>query len=221
LQLANGRWCLWRLADDEFVTLAHHSLPMRQNFDLLLRLNQRMLPDREPLTLAHILAVLESKFGPSSPLFDAHRGSLSFPLLVTLQRERRISLLLRCHDHRGMLHFPLYRVTTGDPGREQYQDPDPRDLSPANIDEFTMFFHSYLLELAGLREVRLVAPFYRSIPSELLLYGYDGKQFFERRYRYWSEFQQARQALQSNLGSRHARSTPARVEQFIDELTRE
>lgn len=223
LQLAEGQWCIWRLSDDEFLTLAHHSLPLRQNFDLLLRLSQRLLPKGEPLTLAHALAVLELRFGPSSPLFDAHRGSLSFPLLITLQRERRVSLLLRCHDHRGMLYFPLYRVATGDPSpreRSYCHEPETQELAFAEIDDFTMKFHSYLLEQAALRPIHLTPAFYRSIPSDLIVYGYDGTQFFERRHRHWNEFLKAQQLLEASLGSCHARSSSDRVEQFIDEITR-
>ncbi|GEM_PF-2991932 len=219
LQLAQGRWWLWRLADDEFVSLGHHALPLRQNFDLLLRLQQRPLRASAPLTLAHSLAVLELRFGPSSPLFDAQTGSFSFPLLLTIQREQRISFLLRCHDHRGMLYFPLYRVTSGDPSvHERSRCHAPPDFSVAELDEFVMVFHSYLLDEARLRESGLVPTFYRSIRSDLLLYGYDGTAFFERRYGCWNDYQQARQELEAALGPRRQRSDSNRVERFIDEV---
>ena len=37
LQLVEVRTTLWRLADDEFVTLGHHALPLRQNFELVIQ----------------------------------------------------------------------------------------------------------------------------------------------------------------------------------------
>jgi hypothetical protein len=222
LHLVKGRTSLWRLADDEFVTLGHHALPLRQNFELLLRLSQRSLPGGVPLTLGHTLAVLELRFGPSSPLFDTHHGSFSFPLLVTSQRKQRVSLLLRCHDHRGVLYFPLYRVTAGDPSlheRAHCHVPRADDLSVADIDEFVMTFHSYLLEQATSRETGLAASFYRAIPSDLILYGYDGVTFFEHRYGRWHDYQRTRQELEFSLGPRRPRSNSDRIERLIDEVT--
>lgn len=223
LQLAEGRWCLWRLADDEFVALGHHALPLQQNYELLLRLHQRTLRNGSRLTLGHSLAALELRFGPSSPLFDAHHGSFSFPLLITTERQRRISLLLRCHDHRGMVYFPLYYVTTGDPSpseRARCHVPNDGDLSLADADEFVMLFHSYLLEQAAQREAGLVASFYRAIPSDLTVYGHDNGTFFERRYACWGDYQNAHQELEARLGHRRIRSSSDRVEHLIDEVTR-
>ena len=222
LHLVKGRTSLWRLADDEFVTLGHHALPLSQNFELLLRLSLRSLPGGAPLTIGHALAVLELRFGPSSPLFDPHHGSFSFPLLVTSQREQRVSLLLRCHDHRGVLYFPLYRITAGDPSpyeRSHCHVPRAVDLSLADVDEIVMLLHSYLLEQAKLRETRLAASFYRAIPSDMILYGYDGVTFFEHRYGRWNDYQRTRQELELKLGPRRPRSNSDRVERLIDEVT--
>jgi hypothetical protein len=222
LHLVKGRTSLWRLADDEFVTLGHHALPLRQNFELLLRLSQRSLPGGVPLTLGHALAVLELRFGPSSPLFDPQHGSFSFPLLITNQRKRRVSVLLRCHDYRGDLYFPLYRVTAGDPSlheRAHCHVPRADDLSQADIDEFIMTFHSYLLEQATFRETGLAASFYRAIPSDMILYGFDGVRFFEHRYGHWFDYERTRQELEFSLGPRRPRSNSDRVERLIDEVT--
>jgi hypothetical protein len=156
-------------------------------------------------------------------VFDAHHGSFSFPLLLTTERERRISLLLRCHDHRGTLYLPLYRITSGDPSeheRARLHEPEDADLSRSDTDEFMMLFHSYVLELAAWRETGLVARFFRAIPSDLTLYGHDGAAFFECRYGRWGDFEAARQALEAQLGTRRPRTTSNRVERFIDEVTR-
>jgi hypothetical protein len=223
LHLGEGRWRVWRLGDDEFVCLGHHALPLSQNFELLLRLQQRPLGSGAPMTLAHVLTVLELRFGPSSPVFDAHHGSFSFPLLLTTERKRRISLLSRVHDHRGVLYFPMYRITTGDPSeaeRANYHELSDAELTRSDVDQLVMLLHSYLLEQAALRETGLTACFLRSIPSDFTLYGYDGAAFFERRYSRWEEFALSREGLEKRLGIRRARSTSNRVERLIDEITR-
>jgi hypothetical protein len=222
MQLATGQWYLWRLGDDEFVSLGHHALPLVQNYQLLLRLSQRTLPSGATLSLGHTLAVLERRFGPSSPLFDNYRGSFSFPLLLTFEREQRKSMLVRCHDHRGMLHFPQYLIIPSDPSVEERSHchaPETQELSQVELDEVITSLHGYLIEQAALLETELVAPFYRAVQSDLLVYGYDSGAFFERSYPCWADYEQARQELEVRLGPRRARSSSDRVERMIDRVT--
>lgn len=222
MQLSGGQWHLWRLGDDEFVSLGHHALPLAQNYELLLRLSSQTTPDGVPLSLGHLLAGLERRFGPSSPLFDNFRGSFSFPLLVTIEREQRTSLLLRCHDYRGMLHFPLYLVAAGDPSveeRSRCHVPESQGLLQIDLDDLITHFHAYLVEQAIELETGLVAPFFRAIQNDLLLYGYDNGAFFERKCTSWHDYEQARQELEYRLGQRRARSSSDRVERIIDRVT--
>lgn len=222
MHLAGGQWCLWRLADDEFVSLGHHALPLLQNYELLLRLGPRLFRDGTTLTLGHALTVLERRFGPSSPLFDNYRGSFSFPLLLTIERQQRLSYLLRCHDHRGMLHFPFYRVTPGDPSveeRSRCHAPVPEEFSQEEMDEFITEFYRFLFEQGYLLETGLVAPFYRAIESDIILYGYDGNKFFQQMHDSWNEYVRARQELEQKCGVRRPRSTSDRVERIIDRVT--
>lgn len=214
IQLKDGQWNLWRLADDEFVTLGHHALPMLQNFDLLTQLGS--------LRLGQALTVLERSYGPSSPLYDHYRGSFSFPLLLTFEREQRISYLLRCHDYRGVLHFPLYRVEKGEPSieeRSRCHTPLATNCLPPETDEFITDFYNDLMAQAVRLDSDLVTPFFRAIQSDIILYGHDGSQFFEKTYENWTKFEQARADCEARLGPRRPRSGSDRVESLIDRVT--
>lgn len=214
IQLKDGQWHLWRLADDEFVTLGHHSLPMVQNFELLTQLGR--------LQLGQALTLLERSYGPSSPLYDHYRGSFSFPLLLTFEREQRISYLLRCHDYRGVLHFPLYRIEKGEPSveeRSRCHAPAATSCLLPETDEFVIDFYSDLMAQAGHLDSALVTPFYRAIQSDIILYGHDGSQFFEKTCDNWSKFEQARADCEARLGPRRPRSGSDRVESLIDRVT--
>lgn len=221
IELNDGYWHLFRLTNDEFTTLSQHALPILQNFELIEQLERRHGLDR-CLSLGQALTVLERKFGPSSPLFDGYRGSFSFPLLVTMTRERRISYLLRCHDHRGTIHFPMYRIVSGDPSaaeRSRVHAPIEAEFSKDEMDEFVRSLHGYLMGYASLLETELVAAFYRAIRSDLILYGYTGSAFFEYRCAEIATFERRRDELDVQLGLHRGRSASNRVERLIDCVT--
>ncbi|HEY5957921.1 MAG TPA: hypothetical protein VIV60_15265, partial [Polyangiaceae bacterium] len=180
------------------------------------------LPGGEAFSLGHWLTSLERHFGPSSPLFDAFHGSFSFPLLLTFEREQRISCLLRCHDHRGGFHMPLYRVVPGDPSVEERSHCHPAaagELAEDELDAFVVAFYQRLRGTAMTLKHSLVSPFYRAIPSDIILYAYDGVQFFERGYDHLEDYELARQRFEEQLGHRRARSSSNRVERMIDRVT--
>lgn len=221
IELNDGDWQLFRLSDDEFTTLSQHALPILQNFELLEQLERRNGLDAG-LSLGQAVTVLERKFGPSSPLFDGYRGSFSFPLLITRTRKRRISYLLRCHDHRGTIHFPMYRIVAGDPSaaeRSRVHAPIEAEFSKREMDAFVCSLHGYLLGYAHLLAAELVASFYRAVRSDLILYGYSGSLFFEYHCCDVASFEKRREELDSRLGLRRVRSSSNRVERLIDYIT--
>lgn len=222
IQLDNGRWNLWRLTDDEFVSLGHHALPVVQNHALLARLQGGPLGDHEPLWLGQTLVAMERRFGPSSPTFDDYRGSYSFPLLLTFDRGRRCSYLLRFHDYRGMIHIPFYRVVTGDPSereRSSYHPPIAEEFSQQEMDDLTETLCVDLKRTAlGLKD-ELLSGFYRSVPSDVLLYGFDGTRFFEFSCASWQHFEDARLDLEMQFGAGRRRTASDRVEHVIDRVT--
>lgn len=222
IELSGGRWHLFRLTDDEFSTLGQHALPIQQNFELLDELHRRRTLNDKPLLLGQALTVLERKFGPSSPLFDGYRGSFSFPLLVIIMRRQRISYLLRCHDHRGTIHFPMYRVVPGDPSateRARIHQPVEAEFSKEEMDEFVRGLYGYLTAYASLAGSDLMATFYRAVRSDLILYGYTGTAFFEQQCTDVGSFERQRTALDGRLGLRRGRSPSTRVERLIDRVT--
>jgi hypothetical protein len=222
IRLDAGRWNVWRLADDEFITIGHHSLQLSQNYDLLRELSQREPAASKRLSLGHTLGVLERKFGHGSMLFDHFRGSFSFPLLLTFQRRVRVSYLLRCHDYRGIVYFPLYRVVKDEPSveeRSRCHATLDSEFSRAEADDFVSAFYGYLQACARLLESMPITPFYRAIQSDIILYGHDGSAFFQHRYASWGRFERARLEFETRLGARNPRSMADRVEQMIDRVT--
>lgn len=221
LRLNGGQYNLWRLSDQEFQSLGQHALPIIQNFELLQHLGLRCSPRGEPLSLGGALVVLERWFGVSSGWYDGYRGSFAFPLLLTFERKRRVSYLLRCHDHRRTLYFPLYRIVSGDPSpaeRATCHAPDPDEFSQSQMDDFTAILYDRLLEAVDELSHALVSPFCRAINSDPCLYGYEAGRFFEHSYDSFDRYRAERQRLEQRLGVHRPRTTSNRVERMIDRL---
>jgi hypothetical protein len=221
LRLNGGQYNLWRLSDQEFQSLGQHALPIVQNFELLQHLGLRCSAKGEPLSLGRALVVLERWFGLSSSWYDSYRSSFAFPLLLTFERKRRISYLLRCHDHRRTLYFPLYRVVSGDPSpaeRARCHAPSQDDFSQLQMDDFIAILYGELLEAADPLREALVSPFFRVIHSDTCLYGYEAGRFFEYTYDSYERFCADRQRLEQRLGAYRPRTTSNRVERMIDRL---
>jgi hypothetical protein len=221
LRLKDGQWNLWRLSDEEFTSLAQHALPIAQNYSLILRLTQRQSANGNRLTLGQAVVVLERRFGQGSSWYDSFRGSFCFPLLLTFERERRISYLLRLHDYRGTLYFPLYRVVKGDPSsveRARFHAPCSSEFSQAEMNDFTSCLYDYVLGVSDTLDDSLVAPFYRAVESDAILYGYDNGRFFEQSCDNFDEFCAGRAQYEQRLGPGRSRSSSDRVEKLIDRL---
>jgi hypothetical protein len=222
IRLGEGRWNLWRLSDDEFRSLGEHALPIVQNFELLAKWDELEASSEDPPFLPLAFVALERTFGPSSLRFDAYRSSFSFPLLLTFARQRRCSYLLRCHDHRGIVYYPLYRVVSYDPTPEErsfYHVPANEEFARAEMDEFVTCLRNHLLDFGRTLTTALVAPFYRAIRSDALLHGFDGTQFFEQTFPSALEFDRAREELDARLDLVRHHGSSNRVERFIDWVT--
>jgi hypothetical protein len=214
----DGEFRLFRLSDQEFQSLSQHALPIVQNFDLLGQLPLRCSPKGDFLTLGHARVGLERRFGSSSTWYDSYRGSFAFPLLLTFEGKKRKNYLLRCHDYRSILYFPLYRIVSGDPSpaeRARYHPPDHAEFPRAEMDDLVATVYGELLTFVDALNVNLVAPFFHAVQSDSLLYGYENGRFFEKTYHTYEEFRKERERLEEHVGPRRPRSSSNRVEEMI------
>jgi hypothetical protein len=183
LRLFHGRWHLWRVSDQDYATLRRHALPIAEDHRLIVALNLQV-PDEERLQLGKTVVALEDVFGPSSPGFDPWKGSFLFPLLLTLGDGRDKGYLIHCHDHKGIVYCPLYRLVDAEPESSElrsYHEPIEQEFSREEMGLMVTHFYCFLLAYGQSLDERPVEPFCRAVDAENLLYGCDGRQFFERR----------------------------------------
>ncbi len=140
-----------------------------------------------------MLMALEETFGPSSPLFDQYKGSYAFPLLVS-SKKAEPRHVLRVYDHRGGLQLSLFRVELHKPEQRTSYVGDATPTLMALLANFYEFVELRAEWWAHYRS-KPIQPFARSVESELLVYGHDGKQFFAKTYVNAISFVQAKDEL--------------------------
>jgi hypothetical protein len=157
--------------------------------------------------------VLERRFGVSSLAYDGYRGSWCFPLLLTFDHAPLLRYMVRVHDRRGTIYFPLFRVMERElspSARTRHHSPFANEFSRSEITAFTTVFFEYLRAGAETLSDSFVAPFCRAVDSDLLLYGCENGLFFEQYYEDRAAFASAREELELRLGCHRAQALLAR-----------
>ena len=183
-----------RLLDHELSLLRDRSVPVPKGlgFGLLSRMSQ------PPNTLPQSKVGAEQFFGPSSLCFDPYKGTFAFPLLLTFDGPAaavRYAGWLR--DFHGWVEVELFRVR------------DTADATPAadaglggwQLEYLTNYLVGFVTGAGqALGKAGVLDPFFVALESELLTYGYEDGQWFERNFDTLREYQAEVDGLEQRLG---------------------
>ncbi|MBN2491191.1 MAG: hypothetical protein JXQ29_10135 [Planctomycetes bacterium] len=178
IKVGGQLYFLQRLSDGEYVELCDRCIAVKHD-----RLFGFELSCSSRLSLAETYAILKRLFGERSRMFDEWKGDFSFPLALGVARTRRWpAYMLRVVNIRDYVDYQLSRVVgDSDPRVEEpyYFPPDEAEFSCEEINQFLAYFAGYL-------EGRFEAvgggwdePFLLHVGSNSILYGFDGKRFFD------------------------------------------
>jgi hypothetical protein len=152
--------------------------------------------------LAETYAVCRHLFGERGRLFDDWKGDFAFPLALEVPGAARCpAYLFTIMNRRSSIDCFLRKLV--DPADHRLKNPIyyPADAEfPAEeVERFLRFFAGFVEgfseSLSALRKDR----FLLAVQSNLILYGFDGEQFFTRGFDSEGEFQQARTTLAERL----------------------
>jgi hypothetical protein len=194
---AHGTYRLRRLSSSEYVDLFRTSLAIKE----LSFWFEYQLLDRGKVTLGEFYAGMKCLFGERGDAFDDWKCSFSFPLALDIPGVARSpSYVLHVTDFRGGVEHRFRKVVAPSDRRLSthiYYPPDPKEFS---LDQM-----QYLVaHLVGFQEgyykcqQHLQEPFFLVVESNLILYGFDGKKFFEKQYGA-KGFEKRRKQLESRL----------------------
>jgi hypothetical protein len=154
-------------------------------------------------------ASLRLLFGESGKYYDDWKGSFSFPFLICFQKEgEEYAYLMNIMNLRSSIEFNMRKLVFPDNEVERGIMYEPFEDFPRR--EMTYVINFLVGYLSGYFEVvsdQYNELFFHAVDSNLILFGYDGKDFFDYQYDNEDEYRKDIEELKkkidlSNKGSK-------------------
>ena len=187
---------LIRLNDEQFFLLGKNSVPIFEDYGHLLSL----FGDKTIIysSISRMYTALKILFGESSEYYDDYKGSFFFPFLIYFCKgEEEFGYLMDLHDTRGSVEFNMAKLiheTDKRFRRNIFHDPFeefPRKELTDFIDYFVGFLTGFFKTIADQYDEF----FFKTIESNLVIFGYKDGSFFDIRYKNEEIFREAIQKL--------------------------
>lgn len=203
LTLKGDKCELYRLNDEQYYHLSQDSLPIKDNFWALFRVQRHYQQENQDLTLPKMYVLLTFIAGETSKFYDDWKGSFCFPFLIRIKKKTQElnNHLFIISDWRGNLEFRFKRLIGENENyvgieRDIVRQPFESEFSREEIDYFIVYFYSYLVGyFEGIGKIPH-DNFFKHIDSNLILYGSTNGQFWEKYYEEYDYYHQRLEELQ-------------------------
>lgn len=182
------------------------------------RLHTRRERPRLPITapgrldLPAVFLAAERCFGHTSNLFDDHKGSFRFALLLVIRPEDvALRYLAILRDHRCALELDLYPLAGGD-GRSDGWTPTDDELESLRQSIFQF------LICGGTLAARTASSFVRSVPAALWIYGCREGDLFARGLDDHEAFEEHLRDIARDLEAEVRALEASRIEGLLDDV---
>ncbi len=194
-QQEDTKYKLWRLHDEGYHYLRGYSIPIKDNHLFWILGFWAKDYESNEFNISQAFIALELIFGASSNFIDDWKGTFSFPLLMLANNQSESTYyLLKIYDHRGSLSFSFYRLIMGEIDEQEtmfMKEPEEVGFSQEKMKKIMVYLYGYLQGIYQVANKSIIEPFLKKIPSELILYGYEDGEFFEKEFSSESEYQEA------------------------------
>ena len=197
-ELDGQTYRLTRLSDCRYDELRGSSIAIDENLAFEFALSRTA-----ELDLAETYAVCRHMFGERGRVFDDCKGDFAFPLALEVPRTaRRPAYLFNVMNFRSGVEYRLRKLV--DPTDKRLKEPllyppDADEFSRAEINRFTSFFVGFLEGFFKPLRTWRKDRFLLAVKSNLILYGFDGEEFFTRGFESPEEFEETRVELAERL----------------------
>lgn len=183
IEIKDRVYKLKRLSDKQYIKLRKNSISIIEDYDHLmsLEIDNKLIYSSYP----KMYVALKKFFGDSGRLFDSWKGSFSFPFLISFQNEMEdFEYILRIYNFRTSIEFKIGKVIhTKDKNLDKLILYKPfREFSKNDINRVISFLVKYLTEYFKTIESEYDTPFFCTVDSNLILFGYKNKIFFEDQF---------------------------------------
>lgn len=183
---------LIRLNDEQYFLLRKNSIAISEDYSHLMSLS--MNRDIIYSSFSKMYVTLKALFGESGKYYDDWKGAFSFPFLIHFHKgEEEFGYVMNLMSLRSSVEFHMARLIHADDDkfrRDILHEPFeefPRDEIRYFINFFIGFLSGYFKATAEL----YTDPFFKTVDSNLILFGYRDGHFFDEQYDNSDEFDDA------------------------------
>ena len=189
---------LIRLNDEQFYLLYKNSISISEDYKHLMYLS--MDEDIIYSSFSKMYMALKELFGESGNHYDDWKGSFSFPFLIYFQKEEEFGYLINLYNIRSSIEFKIAKLIHADDERfERDVLHNPFEEFPREeINYFINYFVGFLTGYFKSVRDRYDEFFFKTVKSNLILFGYKDGCFFDNQYENEEEFHKAIQDLMRN-----------------------
>jgi hypothetical protein len=198
VQTTQTNYKLIRLNDEQYSLLRRNSVPITEDYLHAMSLEM----DRHCIfsSLAKMYVALKMCFGESGDCYDDWKGAFSFPFLIYFEKdERSIAYIMNICNIRASIDFRVAKLIHKDDSsfdRTVLHNPleeFPRSEINYVINFLVGYLTGFLESAKAIGEYN--EPFFKSVSSDLILFGYKDGNFFEQQYEDFDEFDEAEQNM--------------------------
>jgi hypothetical protein len=189
---------LIRLNDEQFYLLYKNSISISEDYKHLMSLS--IDEDTIYSSFSKMYMTLNELFGESGNHYDDWKGSFSFPFLINFQKEEEFGYLMNLYNIRSSIEFKIAKLIHEDDERfERDILHNPFEEFPREeINYFINYFVGFLTGYFNSVRDRYDEFFFKTVKSNLILFGYKDGCFFDNQYENEEEFFKAIQYLMGN-----------------------
>lgn len=180
IQSKNTSYRVIRLNDKQYVMLGQNSISIADDDYFLMSLYSK----RKFIfhSLSKMYATLKHLFEESGDCYDDWKGSFSFPFLVSFERNgEEFDYLMNIHNVRSGIEFSLRKLIKADDKNFDVMirhKPFP-EFKIKQINDFLICFIGYLTDYYEANKLDYEAVFYKTVQSNLIIFGHKNGEFFD------------------------------------------
>jgi len=195
---------LTRQSDVEFGYSRRRSLAIEEDYGFHIQLLSARRPD-ETLNFAQMYLTLRHLAGESSLYLDDYKMAFAFPFaLDVIKGSQTFAYLLEVRSLRDSIYFTLSKMVDPEDKRlkeHRFFPPFEDEFGRGEIRFFESYFYGYLLGRWETLRPEQCRPFVRCVPSDFIIFGYDGEKTFEEQFESNEQYDEAWQRYREQIGN--------------------
>jgi hypothetical protein len=201
VQTTQTNYKLIRLNDEQYSLLRQNSVPITEDYlhAMSLEMNRKCIFS----SLAKMYIALKMCFGESGNYYDDWKGAFSFPFLIYFEKDgQSIAYIMNVFNLRASIDFSVAKlIHEDDDSLDRTVLHDPFEEFPRREINYVIdFLVGYLTGFFQSAKDRYDEPFFKSVRSDLILFGYKDGSFFDQQFEDSDGFDEAVQNMCGELG---------------------